>query len=136
MSANVCPFCGAVRKPYNPMHREAYTCGTWCGGYPSDAEFLRHTQGRACIKAEREHLTKERDAAITRADMIQSQLDSSTLANEEGCEIIAELKARAKRLEEAGDAMAGIINSKSVLWTDDDLDAASNAWTKAKEGKP
>lgn len=108
MSANVCPFCGAVRKPYNPMHREAYTCGTWNDWCHTDPDFHRHTQSRECIKSERERLTRERYAAI----------------------------ARAKRLEEAGDRTAEIVNSKSVLWTDDDLDAASNAWTKAKEDKP
>ena len=49
-----------------------------------------------------------------------------------------ELKARIKRLEEAGDAVAAIIGPPgSAHWADEDqVDSAWNNWRKAKEAKP
>ena len=49
----------------------------------------------------------------------------------------AELLERIKRLEEAGDAVAAIIGPPgSAHWADENqVDAAWNNWTKAKEDK-
>ena len=48
------------------------------------------------------------------------------------------LNDRIKRLEEAGDAVAAIIGPPgSAHWADENqVDAAWNNWTKAKEDKP
>ena len=48
-----------------------------------------------------------------------------------------QLKERIKRLEEAGDAVAAIIGPPgSAHWADENqVDAAWNNWTKAKEAK-
>ena len=48
------------------------------------------------------------------------------------------LKQRIKRLEQAGDAVAAIIGPPgSAHWADENqVDAAWNNWTKAKEAKP
>ena len=52
--------------------------------------------------------------------------------------LITQLKDRIKRLEEAGDAVAAIIGPPgSAHWADENqVDAAWNNWTKAKEAKP
>ena len=57
---------------------------------------------------------------------------------ETGCDIERELNAaneRIKRLEEAGDAVAAIFGPPgSTHWADENqMDAAWNNWTKAKE---
>ena len=51
--------------------------------------------------------------------------------------LITQLKDRIKRLEEAGDAVAAIIGPPgSAHWADENqVDAAWNNWTKAKEDK-
>ena len=51
--------------------------------------------------------------------------------------LITQLKDRIKRLEEAGDAVAAIIGPPgSAHWADENqVDAAWNNWTKAKEAK-
>ena len=50
----------------------------------------------------------------------------------------AKLDDRIKRLEDAGDAVAAIIGPPgSAHWADENqVDAAWNNWTKAKEAKP
>ena len=51
--------------------------------------------------------------------------------------LITQLKDRIKRLEEAGDAVAAIIGPPgSAHWADENqVDAAWNNWTKAKDAK-
>ena len=68
-------------------------------------------------------------------------LDASALrlgtASRQLLEMACEQKERIKRLEEAGDAVAAIIGPPgSAHWADENqVDAAWNNWTKAKEAK-
>jgi hypothetical protein len=50
--------------------------------------------------------------------------------------LITQLKDRIQRLEEAGDAMASILNNTRKDWyTSDQCEVSAFNWTKAKEAK-
>ena len=65
------------------------------------------------------------------------QLPQPQSYSAETAALITQLKDRIKRLEEAGDAVAAIIGPPgSAHWADENqVDAAWNNWTKAKEVK-
>ena len=65
------------------------------------------------------------------------QLPQPQSYSAETAALITQLKDRIKRLEEAGDAVAAIIGPPgSAHWADENqVDAAWNNWTKAKEAK-
>lgn len=113
-----CPFCGAgvlilsIGNPFKSLHGDhaRFACGThWfrCDEKP------RQEQSEECATAERDRLTRERDDALTMLGVYKMDKD--------------DLKARVKRLEEAGDAMAADDQCHPHLMDD---------WQKAKEAKP
>ena len=83
-------------------------------------------------------LERELNAANDRIKRLEEEnnelrAEEARLLNTNG-----ELNRRIKRLEEAGDAVAEIIGPPgSAHWADENqVDAAWNNWTKAKEAKP
>lgn len=96
-----CPKCGS--KPMDLPWNGWFECGSWKNPVSEDCFHNK-------ICAGMEQLRRPLDAQI---QQLTSELDA--------------LKARVKRLEEAGDAMA------ENEWTEYDL---SDAWYAAKEAKP
>ena len=74
----------------------------------------------------------ERELNAANAEIEEKRKDIVYLATEK-----AKLEERIKRMEEAGDAVAAIIGPPgSAHWADENqVDAAWNNWTKAKEAK-
>ena len=74
----------------------------------------------------------ERELNAANIEIEEKRKDVVWLATEK-----AKLEERIKRLEEAGDAVAAIIGPPgSAHWADENqVDAAWNNWTKAKEAK-
>lgn len=95
-----CPFCGAAKR-----HNAGFL---WflCGSMTAPNKEFRRYQTPACITAERERLTRDRD----------------------------ELRDRVKRLEKAGDHLARIAKPHSV--GNSMLALAIHDWGIAKEAKP
>jgi hypothetical protein len=111
---SACPFCGAARKPACAF--AWFLCGTMTA--PSGNN--RRDQTPSCATAERERLTRERDEAMAAYTNALNQIGDLCIEN-------AGLKARVKRLEEAGDAMAADDQCHPHLMED---------WEKAKEATP
>lgn len=135
-SPSCCPFCGAARKP--ACRFEWFKCGTMTA--PADNN--RRDQTPTCATAERERLTREKDEFATKATemafrvaeltreleshahdlspaMVQARNDQLNAEN-------AELLARVKRLEEAGDELEAFCSAEGAI----------RRWRKAKEAKP
>jgi hypothetical protein len=150
-----CPFCGAVpdpevRLPYgNPGEVTAYTCKTIHCPEWTRADGMQSPQ---CVEAEVARLTKERDDALAllgcykmdKDDLkvaiqrLTTQRDAAREDASQFCDEAAQLKARIKRLQEAGDDLAKIIGPPgSIMWAEEpEVDRAYLAWTAAKEAKP
>jgi hypothetical protein len=71
----------------------------------------------------------------TKDDVEQMAVASETMV--EATAKIHNLRARIKRLEDAGDAMASILNNTRKDWyTSDQCEVSAFNWNEAKEAKP
>ena len=79
----------------------------------------------------------ERKHYMERIKRLEEESESRWDLAESAIASCDEMASRIKRLEEAGDAVAAIIGPPgSALWADEnEVDAAWNNWTKAKEDK-
>jgi hypothetical protein len=138
---SACPFCGAARKP--ACRFEWFQCGTMTA--PGDNN--RRDQTPTCATAERSRLTRERDEAREYMAQMTFEAAEAQLKHEAAVKELDTLRARVKRLEEAGDRLRKYlriaVGPDATGWETPHgvnigkrIEAAITSWTKAKETKP
>ena len=145
---NACPFCWAARKP---------ACAfAWfrCGTMNAPADNNRRDQTPTCATAERDRLTRERDEARAERDALKADIaiaagelrvpipaPGTDMARSMSANVIlrhrnADLLARVKRLEEAGNELLwALCPASTSMMTERESDALK-LWNEAKEAKP
>ena len=103
---------------------------------------LRDTFWNAAIdlKKENEALKqriRELEAVVNDPEVLWTNWLRGTVKLPSGIGDVRQYQERIKRLEEAGDAMASILNNTRKDWyTSDQCEISAFAWREAKEAKP